>query len=219
MKKILILSPHPDDETLGCGGLLLKYKKKGYKIDVVYFTKMDEESFSKNQIFKRNKELDLLIKCYKFNTVYHLNYPTTKLDKLNDSELIKKISDCIKKSQPSIILIPSIVDIHTDHNKVTRCALSCVKTFRNNSILKVLFYETLSETNFNFDMAFKPNYFEDIGLFINKKINILKIFKSEFKKHPFPRSKDSVLSLAKLRGSQCNFKYAEAFQIYFSREK
>ena len=219
MSKILILSPHPDDETLGCGGLLLKYKKKGYKIDIVFFTRMCDETFTKKQILKRNKELDLIKKSYKFNTVYNLNYPTTKLDKLNDSELIKKISECIKKSQPSIILTPSMIDIHTDHNKVTRCALSCVKTFRNDSILKVMFYETLSETNFNFGKSFTPNYFEDISLFINKKINIIKIFKSEFKKHPFPRSKDSVLSLAKLRGSQCNFKFAEAFQIYFSREK
>ena len=42
-------------------------------------------------------------------------------------------------------------------------------------------------------------------------------FKSEFGKHPFPRSKEAIKSLATLRGSQVNFKFAEAFEIYFQK--
>ena len=41
----------------------------------------------------------------------------------------------------------------------------------------------------------------------------MKIYKSELKKHPFPRSLDSLKSLAILRGSQSGFKYAEAFEL------
>ena len=41
----------------------------------------------------------------------------------------------------------------------------------------------------------------------------MKIYKSEFKKHPFPRSIDAIKSLAILRGSQANFKYAEGFEL------
>ena len=50
MNKILILSPHPDDETLGCGGTILKYKKKGWKIDIIFFTKMTNDLFSRKEI-------------------------------------------------------------------------------------------------------------------------------------------------------------------------
>ena len=52
---------------------------------------------------------------------------------------------------------------------------------------------------------------------MSKKLNILKIYKSEIKKHPFPRSIDSIKSLAILRGSQSGCKYAEAFNIMFSK--
>ena len=38
MKKILILSPHADDEILGCGGLITKYSKKNYQISVLILT-------------------------------------------------------------------------------------------------------------------------------------------------------------------------------------
>ena len=75
--------------------------------------------------------------------------------------------------------------------------------------------ETISETNFNFSKknTFCPNVFEDITNFLNKKLKIMKIYKSELKKHPFPRSLDSLKSLAILRGSQSGFKYAEAFEL------
>ena len=53
--------------------------------------------------------------------------------------------------------------------------------------------------------------------FLNKKINIMKIYSSEISKHPFPRSKRAIISLAVLRGTQSGFKYAEAFEICCSK--
>ena len=79
-------------------------------------------------------------------------------------------------------------------------------------------YETLSETNFALKETFVPNFFIDISKNLNKKIKTMKVYKSEIKKHPFPRSVDSIKSLAILRGSQAGFKYAEAFKIIFSKK-
>ena len=62
-----------------------------------------------------------------------------------------------------------------------------------------------------------PNHYVNISNLMSKKINILKIYRSEIKKHPFPRSIDAVKSLAILRGSQAGCKYAEAFNILFSK--
>ncbi len=217
MNKILILSPHPDDETLGCGGTILKYKKKGWKIDIIFFTKMTNDLFSGKEIKKRSNEISKISKLYKFNKIYNFDYPTTSLDQVSDYELISKIKNVLNKSKPNTIFYPSEYDIHSDHNKVSRCFLSNIKSFRFNFIEKVYSYEILSETNFNFKNSFKPNHFENISNQMNMKIKILKIFKSEIKKHPFPRSLDSVISLAKLRGSQSNYKFAESFELYFSK--
>ena len=81
-------------------------------------------------------------------------------------------------------------------------------------------YETLSETNFNFQSNnfFIPNKFMDISKYLEKKIKIMKIYKTEIGKHPFPRSESVIRANAVLRGSQCGFKYAEAFQIIFEKE-
>ena len=45
----------------------------------------------------------------------------------------------------------------------------------------------------------------------------MNIYKSEINKHPFPRSNDSIKSLALLRGSESGFKYAEAFKCIFNK--
>ena len=75
-------------------------------------------------------------------------------------------------------------------------------------------YEVLSETDFNFveNRVFKPNVFIDISSFLEKKIEIMKIYESELGEHPFPRSEKNIRSLAILRGSQSGYKASEAFE-------
>ena len=41
MKRILVIAPHPDDETLGCGGTILKNIKNGNQVHWLNMTKMD----------------------------------------------------------------------------------------------------------------------------------------------------------------------------------
>ena len=82
-------------------------------------------------------------------------------------------------------------------------------------------YETLSETNLNFlyDRKFKPNIYIDISKYLNKKIKAMKIYKSEIKNHPFPRSSETIRSLATIRGSEVNLKFAEAFELVYEIQK
>ena len=60
---------------------------------------------------------------------------------------------------------------------------------------------------------FFPNYYEDITNFINKKKNAIKIYKSEIKKFPFPRSNKAIEAQAKWRGTFIGSKAAEAFEL------
>jgi hypothetical protein len=46
----------------------------------------------------------------------------------------------------------------------------------------------------------------------------MKIYKSEIKKHPFPRSAKAISSLAIIRGSESNYKYAEAYKLIFEKK-
>ena len=51
MKNIIVISAHPDDEILGCGGTLIKHREAGDKIDWLITTKIKEtHGFSKREL-------------------------------------------------------------------------------------------------------------------------------------------------------------------------
>ncbi len=218
MNRILIIAPHPDDETLGCGGTILRHKKEKDEVHFLVFTNVSEMSgWSKKFVNQRKIEIKKLIKKYDFDSYINFEIPTKEIDKINLSVLIEKFNNYLNKYKPEIIYFPYVDDIHSDHQIVSKVTSACIKNFRNPFIKKALMYEVLSETNFNFlsENSFKPNYYIDISDFIEKKLSILKIFKSEIKSHPFPRSLASVKSLNMIRGSESNFKFAEAFKLIF----
>lgn len=80
--------------------------------------------------------------------------------------------------------------------------------------------ETPSETDFAyFEDAFKPNYFVDISDYIDKKVEIAKIYKSEILEHPFPRNERNIRAYATIRGAVIGTDSAEAFVLVKAIEK
>ena len=218
MNKVLIISPHPDDETLGCGGSIFSHNKNGDEVYIIFVTSISiNDGWSAKKVNERNKEINKIKKIYNFKKSYNFEFPTSKIKYDNINDIINKISNIFREVKPNIIYTPFINDIHTDHQIISKSVNSCLKKFRYKFLKKALYYEVLSETNLNFsaDVNFHPNVYINITPFLNKKIQAMKIYRSEIKKHPFPRSEESIKALATLRGSESGFKYAEAFQLLF----
>jgi LmbE family N-acetylglucosaminyl deacetylase len=214
--KILVVAPHADDETLGCGGSLLKHKKNGDKIYWLLVTKLKKDHKDYNI---KQKEIKKVADMYNFDEVINLNLEPAKIHKIDFQTLIKLIEKQLKLIKPDTIYVPYLNDIHSDHQIIARAMNTFSKWFRYPYIKRFLVYETLSETNFNFiNTNFEPNLFVDISDQMKKKLNILKIYRSEISTHPFPRSQKSVESLAIIRGSSSGYKYAEAFKIIIERK-
>src|SRR5690606_36355860 len=107
-------------------------------------------------------------------------------------------------------------DIHKEHQVAFEAALACTKVFRNPFVKRVILMETPSETDFApayVVNSFSPNLFVDISEYIDKKIDIMRIFESEVLPHPFPRSLESLRALATVRGGQAGCTAAESFMI------
>ena len=214
--KTLVIAPHADDEILGAGGTLFKRNSK--KTNSIYWlliTMPSEPEYEKKFILKREKQIKKIIKFVKFKGFYNLGLKPTELDKIPKKKLIKKITEVINTVKPDEIFVPHLGDVHSDHKIISDIISTCTKNFRFSFIKSILAYEVLSETNFNLNKKnyFKPNYYEDISKFLDKKIKAMKIYKSEIKKFPFPRSQETIKSLAKVRGSEISTKAAEAFEI------
>ena len=216
-KRILVIAPHPDDETLGCGGTLLLLKEKGYSINWLIVTSISEkDGFSRARIESRKNEIKLVAKEYNFDNIYNLDIPAAKVDEISKSSLVQMISNVFKQIMPNIIFLPFYNDVHTDHKIIAEASLSCTKWFRYPYVEKVLFYETISETDFNINSTvkkFEPNVYIDVSSYLDKKIDIMNIYESEISEFPFPRSEKAIRSGAYLRGAQCGAQAAEAFEL------
>jgi len=220
MAKVLVIAPHPDDETLGCGGTLFRHKRDGNELYWAIVTGISEEmGWPETVVKKRDTEIEEVAKKYSFSKVINFHLPTTKLDTLPLTDLIEKIVDLYKKIEPEIIYMPYAYDVHTDHQIIARALRSTFKWFRYPHIQKVLMYETPSETEFNFrrGSAFNPNIFTNISDHLDDKIEAMRIYESEMGDFPFPRSAKTMRSLAAFRGSQSGYKAAEAFELVYER--
>ena len=149
-KNILIIAPHPDDETLGCGGTILKSVDNGHDAYWAIVTCITTKAgFSAERVQSREAEINKIAALYRFKDTFSLGFPTAQLEDTQRGALISKLAKIIDKVNATDIYLPFFGDVHSDHAVVYEAAISASKSFRHKSVRRLLCYETLSETNFN----------------------------------------------------------------------
>lgn len=217
MNKILFVAPHPDDETLGCGGTILKHKDAGHEIYWLILTQANQKlsdledfvSFQKDYISKAAKS-------YGFKDYVQLHFTEIELDKYPFVDIVDSIKKVFDHIKPNIIYVQNRSDVQSDHRLLFDAVYACTKNFRAPYLKKILMYETLSETEFVPALqnnAFVPNVFVDITEYLERKLEIMRLFSTETMSDPYPRSDHAIRGLASYRGSRVGVKYAEAFML------
>lgn len=217
MKNIIVVSAHPDDETLGAGGTMLKHIANEDNVYWLIITNIfTSQGFSEERVESRQEEIRKVEKAYGIKKTFLLDYPTMTLSSSSLIGMVPKISAIFSETKPEIIYCLNRSDAHSDHRVIFDAVMACTKSFRYPYIKKVLMYECISETEFAPalpEKAFVPNYYIDITDYMESKLKIMEIFESEIGAHPFPRSLDNIRALAHFRGASVGVKYAEAFQL------
>jgi LmbE family N-acetylglucosaminyl deacetylase len=216
--KILAIAPHPDDETLGCGGTLLKHRAQGDTIAWLVVTKGHEPLWSTEVLERKEEEIGKVEQEYGFENVFRLNLPTIKLDSLPLDELMDPLKKAIDAFRPDTIYLNHSHDVHSDHRAVFAATMSVLKPFYSgrHGVKRVLSYEILSSTDAmppSPANSFVPNVFVDVSTFIDRKLEIMALYKTEMQEFPLPRALESIKALARLRGSTIGCAHAEAFML------
>ncbi len=214
---ILVVAVHPDDETLGCGGTLLKHREQGDALHWLIVTAMSEAAnYAPEPIARRRQEIESVTAAYGFKSVHQLGLPPARVDQEPLHRLVENVSRIIREIEPTVLYLPFAHDIHSDHRAAFQGIYSCTKTFRHPFIRRVCAMETLTETEFapNFPgQTFAPNLFVDISPFLERKLEIMALYQSELGRHPFPRSPETIQAQAMVRGAAANCRYAESFML------
>jgi LmbE family N-acetylglucosaminyl deacetylase len=200
--RILAIAAHADDE-ISCAGTISKLQRLGAEIYVVVFT-FSEESVPKD--FPRD------IVQVEFNrSMIVLNVPENNIFRYYDfkvrhfpskrQEILEILVGLKKLLDPDLVLMPSLFDIHQDHNTIAREGLRAF-----NKSASIFSYEMCHNTvNFNPTIFIELSH-EDL----NNKILAAECYKSQaFRDYSDMKYIDSIVTM---RGIQVGNRYAEAFE-------
>jgi LmbE family N-acetylglucosaminyl deacetylase len=204
--KILAVGAHADDVELGCGGMLRKAVNAGHKATILVMTQ-DGYSNYDGTVLRTEREtcveandaalvLGADLKLLKFVTTY---IPC-------DGSSVGEINEVINSIEPDWILTHSPFDTHQDHATTAQATIAAARKHEN-----IFFYEPFPPSGRSY-VAFKPQVYMDISDTLDAKIEAITCHKSQVRKYGEEWT-DSVRARAKLRGYECNVRYAETFEL------
>ncbi|MCX7047840.1 MAG: PIG-L family deacetylase, partial [Candidatus Sumerlaeota bacterium] len=107
-------------------------------------------------------------------------------------------------------------DLNVDHSQTFRATLTATRTMAGCPVKTVYAYEVASSTEWAFQKlspVFHPNVFFDISHTLEKKIKAMRVYESEARAFPHPRSSEALRAIAIRWGSVSGLGAAEAFEL------
>ena len=202
IETILILAPHTDDGELGCGGGIARFIEEGKNVFYAAFSTAEKSVDPKLP----NNILEIEVKAatkklgIKRENLFIYRNEVRKLNYIRQ-EILEELIKLKKKIDPDIIFMPSINDIHQDHNTIAQEGL---RAFKDKTILGYeLIWNNISFNTTSF-ITLKERH-------VQAKVDALKEYKSQNSRAYM--SQEFIFSLAKARGVQIGADYAECFEI------
>lgn len=185
-EKILVLAPHPDDETLGCGGTIYLLVKAKKQVKVVFLTSGDKaeplhplsakkhgEQHITDYSLMREKEAIKALKVLQVFDCEFLRFPDRELSACSRSAL-QKIVQILREYVPDAIYSPSPLDLNPDHRATAAFAIEMHRTMAQSGMAgHLIFYEVT--------VPLRPNLLVDISTSYGRKKKAMKKYASQLK--------------------------------------
>lgn len=157
--KVLIISPHPDDEVFGCGGLMQSLVQAGKQVDIIIMSKGEAvhrpccPNEEKNIVQARTALTDAAngVLGISPNHIHRLDFPDGRFSSVKGGDdVVKTLSDLVREIAPTEVFIPHPYENSPDHVAATRLAEQvlqdyvgkiyyyCVWTWYHMPIYKIL---------------------------------------------------------------------------------
>ena len=222
---MLAIGAHPDDAELSCSGTLLKHISLGYTVGLIDLTSGELGTRGTPEIRKQEAENA----AKKMQAKVRLNLEMTDGFFNHSQENLLKVVSAIRRFQPEIVLANALSDRHPDHGKGAKltaeaCFLSGLHKIvtTGDDGTKQDVWRPKIVLHYIQDYHLKPDVVVDITPFMEKKMELVMAFKSQFydPNSPEPESPisskgflDSLYAKARIFGRPAGVEYAEGFKI------
>ncbi len=216
--RILVVAAHPDDETLGAGGTIARYAEHG---DEVWVCILSEGVSARHDHVNQQKECALkACEVLGVKRVVFCDLPDQRLDSLPLLDIIRPVAACVEELRPEVVYTHFKEDVNQDHRLAFQATMVAVRPFGNNSVNRVLCFESPSSTEWAAPLAgivFAANVFVDISDTLITKLEAMRSYAmthvSEVPPYPHPRSYEALETYAKRHGISVGLRAAEPFML------
>lgn len=220
--KVLVIAAHPDDEVYGMGGTIAKLADEGNEVHILIATDGCITQYKDNPrlneiILKKEKETINANEVLGVTKVHFGNLPDMKLDNVAHIEINSVIENVVRKIRPDIVYTHFYGDVNLDHQNVYKSTLVAVRPVPGQSIKELYCYRVPSSTEWSPQIVnssiFMPNIFVDISKYSQKKHEAIKLYETEIRDYPHPRSIEYVEKCDCATGLKCGIGLAEEFML------
>lgn len=208
-KRILVISPHADDEILGCGGYLASQRDEGSEIHIAYATIGIKGDLLKEAVRVQEAE-EVCRRLHASHEILIDNYDG-ELDMLPTRFFVTKYDAIFDSFRPDELFI-NYPSWHQDHKKIYDSAMASLRLRQGFMPRFVALYEYPFILNQNINIS-GGLWYHDITDSLDEKIEIFNVYKSQIKPAPSPLNPEGIRQLAMVRGTECSVKYAELFYL------
>lgn len=202
--KVLLVSAHPDDAMVSCGGTINRLRTPSNTIYSIYFCPCMTDPKNKGLLKEHQKVCDSL----GIDKLIGKKFPVNRLEehKQEVRDILYKLRE---EYNPDLVLCPSTHDLHQDHKTVADC---CATIFRDTST--ILSYEPLRSIG----PKFNPNFYVILThLDVKKKIRAVSQYKSQLRGRPYFFKIGNFSAQMKMRGIQAKVDWAEVYELVWGR--
>ena len=221
MASILVVAAHPDDEVLGCGGVLARHAAEGDTVHILIVAEGATSRDARRDPHGREPELAALgaaasraAAAIGAEEPRMLGLPDNRLDTLPLLDVIKPIEIVVEAVAPEIVYTHHAGDLNVDHRIVHQATVTACRAVPGSPVRAIYAFETVSSTEWQTaGESFRPQRWVDIGPFLDRKLRALNAYQAEMRPFPHARSHEAVEALTRVRGAAVGLRAAECFMI------
>lgn len=221
-ERVLVISPHADDEVLGCGGLLAALADAGSTVHVLYLSvdTMAHYGLAEPASYAvRLAEIESVSDRLGFGyaIAYGDKQLNERLDTLPRRVLVDLFQEWMDQVRPDLLLLPSGADYDQDHAATFAAGFAAARPigqeFGKWLVPHVLSYEMAKLRWASEPLPLSTAYLDITGQ-VERKLAALRDYATQHRPAPHVRSEEALLALATLRGAEIGVRYAEAFEVH-----
>jgi N-acetylglucosamine malate deacetylase 1 len=202
-QRALVLAPHTDDGEFGCGGTMARLVEQGVDVRYVAFSiavKSLPEGFPPDTLAREVREATMELGIPEANLTVHdfevRTFPTVRQD------ILEILVEASARLEPDLVLMPSLGDIHQDHETIAREGM---RAFKRTTLLGYEIPWNCFEFRQQAYVSLEPHH-------LDRKVAALRRYESQ--QHRNYANEEYIRNVARTRGIESGRELAEVFEVY-----